>query len=118
MISIIDYQTDAKKITRKYQFVFDRMTYQRQRIGVGIVVLTLNPSTRGRSRKVSEFKASLVYRVSSRIVRTTQWDSVSSKQTNNKKTNMVCADKDVKPTVNANFISKAIREDNMEIPQN
>lgn len=41
-----------------------------------------NPALRGRSRCISEFESSLVYRVSSRTVRATQRDSVSKKQTN------------------------------------
>ena len=36
----------------------------------------------GRGRQISEFKASLVYKVSSRIVRATQRNLVSNKQTN------------------------------------
>jgi hypothetical protein len=39
----------------------------------------------GRGRRISEFKASLVYRVSSRIARATQRNPVSEKQ--NKQTN-------------------------------
>jgi hypothetical protein len=37
-----------------------------------MVVHAFNPSTRGRDRRISEFKASLVYRVSSRTARATQ----------------------------------------------
>jgi hypothetical protein len=38
---------------------------------------------RGRSRRISEFEASLVYRVSSRIARATQRNPVSKKPNNN-----------------------------------
>jgi hypothetical protein len=38
----------------------------------------------GRGRQISEFKASLVYRVSSRIARTTQRNPVLEKKTNKK----------------------------------
>jgi hypothetical protein len=38
----------------------------------------------GRGRWISEFEASLVYRVSSRIARATQRNPVSKKQTNKK----------------------------------
>lgn len=38
----------------------------------------------GRGRKISKFKASLAYRVSSRTAKTAQRNSVSKKQTNNK----------------------------------
>jgi hypothetical protein len=57
---------------------------------LGVVVHTFNPSTRGgggRGRWVSEFKASLVYRVSSRTARAIQRNPVSknkNKQTNKK----------------------------------
>jgi hypothetical protein len=40
----------------------------------------------GRGRRISEFKASLVYRVSSRTARATQRNPVSKKQKNKKKT--------------------------------
>jgi hypothetical protein len=40
----------------------------------------------GKGRQISEFEASLVYRVSSRTVRATQRNPVSNKQTN-KQTN-------------------------------
>jgi hypothetical protein len=39
----------------------------------------------GRGRRISEFEASLVYRVSSRTARATQRDPVSKKQTKKKK---------------------------------
>jgi hypothetical protein len=39
----------------------------------------------GRGRQISEFKASLVYRVSSRTARATQRNPVSEKQTNKQK---------------------------------
>jgi hypothetical protein len=39
----------------------------------------------GRGRWISEFEASLVYRVSSRTARATQRNPVSEKQTNNNK---------------------------------
>jgi hypothetical protein len=40
---------------------------------------------RGRGRRISEFKASLVYRVSSRTARATQRNPVSNKQKEKKK---------------------------------
>jgi hypothetical protein len=40
---------------------------------------------RGRGRGISEFEASLVYRVSSRTARATQRNPVSKKKTKNKK---------------------------------
>jgi hypothetical protein len=40
----------------------------------------------GRGRRISEFKASLVYRVSSRTARATQRNPVSNKQTNKQTT--------------------------------
>jgi hypothetical protein len=44
----------------------------------GVVVHTFNPQhLGGRGRLISEFKASLVYRVSSRIARATQRNPVS-----------------------------------------
>jgi hypothetical protein len=46
----------------------------------GVVAHTFNPS---RGRRISEFKASLVYRVSSRTARATQRNPVS--KTKNKK---------------------------------
>jgi hypothetical protein len=47
---------------------------------------TSNPSTyRGRGRWIFEFKASLVYRASSRTARGTQRNPVSKNQTNKKK---------------------------------
>ena len=50
-----------------------------------MVAHTFNPSTGGRGRQISEFKASLVYRVSSRTVRDTQRDPVSKKKKKKKK---------------------------------
>jgi hypothetical protein len=41
----------------------------------------------GRGRRISEFKASLVYRVSFRTARATERNPVSEKQTTNKQTN-------------------------------
>jgi hypothetical protein len=41
----------------------------------------------GRSRRISEFKAGLVYRVSSRTARTTQKNPVSKKKKKKKKKN-------------------------------
>ena len=49
----------------------------------------------GRGRQISEFEASLTYRVSSRIARATQRNPVSNKQTN-KKTKT----KEIKPKPN------------------
>jgi hypothetical protein len=50
------------------------------------VAHAFNPSTQGRDRQISKFKASLVYKVSSRIARATQRNPVSktNKQTNKK----------------------------------
>jgi hypothetical protein len=53
-----------------------------------VVEHTFNPS-RGRGRRISEFEASLVYKVSSRIARAIQRNPVSKKQKTNKK-NYVC----------------------------
>jgi hypothetical protein len=69
-----------------------------------VVVHAFNPS-RGRGRWISEFEASLVYRVSSRTARTTQRNPVSknktkqnkTKQNKNKPTNQT--NKKVKPFV-------------------
>ena len=41
----------------------------------------------GRGRRISEFEASLVYRVSSRTARAAQRNPVSNKKTTNKQTN-------------------------------
>jgi hypothetical protein len=41
----------------------------------------------GRGRRISEFEASLIYRVSSRTARATQRNPVSKKKTNQTKTN-------------------------------
>jgi hypothetical protein len=47
----------------------------------GVVVHAFNPSTwRGRGRRISEFKASLVYKVSSRTARAIQRNHVSKIQ--------------------------------------
>ena len=47
----------------------------------GMVAHTFNPSTwEGRGRQISEFEASLVYRVSSRTTRATQRNPVSKNQ--------------------------------------
>jgi hypothetical protein len=54
----------------------------------GVVAHAFSPSTRGgRGRWISEFKASLVYKVSSRTARATQRNHVS--KNNNKQTNKV-----------------------------
>jgi hypothetical protein len=46
-----------------------------------MVVHTFNPSTQGgRGRRISEFKASLIYKVSSRTARATERNSVLKKQ--------------------------------------
>jgi hypothetical protein len=42
----------------------------------------------GRGRRISEFEASLVYRVSSRTARATQRNPVSEKQTTTKKSHL------------------------------
>jgi hypothetical protein len=53
----------------------------------GVVAHAFNPSTLGgRGRQISEFEASLIYRVSSRTARATQRNPVSKK---NKKTNIL-----------------------------
>ena len=44
----------------------------------GVVAHTFNPSTEGRGRRISEFEASLVYRVSSRTARAIQRNPVSN----------------------------------------
>ena len=49
-----------------------------------MVAHTFNPSTwGGRGRSISEFKASLVYRVSSRTAKATQRNPVSKNKTKN-----------------------------------
>jgi hypothetical protein len=48
--------------------------------------MPLIPALGGRGRQISDFKSSLVYRVSSRTARATQRNPVSNKQTN-KQTN-------------------------------
>ena len=51
-----------------------------------VVAHTCNPSTLGgRGRQISEFEASLVYRVSSRTARATQRNPVLKNNNNNKK---------------------------------
>ena len=54
---------------------------------VVVVAHAFNPSTweGGRGRRISEFEASLVYRVSSRIARATQRNPVSKPTTTTKK---------------------------------
>jgi hypothetical protein len=53
----------------------------------------------GRGRRISEFKASLVYKVSSRTARATQRNPVSKKKTKNKKTkNKTKKNKQTKPS--------------------
>jgi hypothetical protein len=55
-------------------------------MGWAVVAHTFNPSTLGgRGRQISEFEASLVYRVSSRTARATQRNPVSKKQKKKKK---------------------------------
>jgi hypothetical protein len=50
------------------------------------VAHAFNPSTGGRGRRISEFKASLVYKVSSRTARTIQRNPVSKNKTKQNKT--------------------------------
>jgi hypothetical protein len=53
-------------------------TYNRE---LGVVAHTFNPEhSGGRGRRISEFEASLVYRVSSRTARATQRNPVSEKK--------------------------------------
>jgi hypothetical protein len=47
--------------------------------------MPLIPALGGRGRRISEFQASLVYKVSFRTARATQRNPVSKKQTNKKK---------------------------------
>jgi hypothetical protein len=54
----------------------------------------------GRGRQISEFEASLVYRVSSRSARATQRNSVSKKKNKTKQ-----------KTKNFNYLKKEIKED-------
>ena len=56
--------------------------------GQAVVQQAFNPSRlkRGRGRWISEFKASLIYRVSSRTARDAQRNLVSNKQTNKQNT--------------------------------
>ena len=49
--------------------------------------MVLIPDWGGRGRWISEFKASLLYRASSRIARATQRNPVSKQKTNNKAKN-------------------------------
>jgi hypothetical protein len=51
----------------------------------GVVVHAFNPSKGGRGRRISEFEASLVYKVSSRTARATQRNPVSKNQKKKKK---------------------------------
>jgi hypothetical protein len=52
---------------------------------LGVVVHTFNLCTRKtEAGRMSEFEASLVYRLSSRTARATQWNSVSKNQNPNK----------------------------------
>jgi hypothetical protein len=51
----------------------------------GIVAHAFNPSTREAERQISEFEASLVYRVSSRTARATQRNPVSKNQKKKKR---------------------------------
>jgi hypothetical protein len=53
----------------------------------------------GRGRRISEFKASLVYRVSSRIDKATQRNPVLKNQPTNKQTNKKQKEKQKKPHV-------------------
>jgi hypothetical protein len=50
----------------------------------------------GRGREISEFEASLVYRVSSRTARATQRNPVSKKQKKNKNKNKTAASQSAK----------------------
>ena len=52
---------------------------------LGVVAHAFNPSTRGRSRWISEFEASLVYKVSSRTAKATQRNPVLKNQKKKKK---------------------------------
>jgi hypothetical protein len=61
-----------------------------------MVAHTFNLSTRG--RWISEFEASLVYRVSSRTARATQRNPVSKKQKNKKTKKTKKNPKETKPT--------------------
>jgi hypothetical protein len=58
-----------------------------------VVVNTFNPS---RGRQISEFEASLVYKVSARTARAIKRNPVSK---NNKQTNPTALDDQMKPTV-------------------
>jgi hypothetical protein len=74
-----------------HQSLIQKMPFQ------AVVAHTFNPSNLGgRGRQISEFKASLVYRVSSKISKTIQRNPVS-KQTNKqtRKCPMVCASPDL-----------------------
>jgi hypothetical protein len=51
-----------------------------KRTGAGVVVHAFNPSTGGRGRQISEFEASLVYKVSSRTARAIERIPVSKKK--------------------------------------
>jgi hypothetical protein len=52
-----------------------------------VVAHAFNPSTREAEAGISEFKASLVYRVSSRTARATHRETLSRKTKQNKQTN-------------------------------
>jgi hypothetical protein len=74
-----------------------------------VVVHTFSPSTWGgsRGRRISEFKDTLVYRVSSRAARATQRNPVSKNQT---KPNQKYQNKTKqKEWINAQFISIGVR---------
>jgi hypothetical protein len=56
-----------------------------------VVAHTFNPTTwGGRSRQISEFEVSLVYRVSSRTARATQRNPVLKNKNQNKTKSQVC----------------------------
>jgi hypothetical protein len=74
-------RSSQKAVSIQFHFFFFKETENRQ----VMVMYTFNPSTREAEagRSLSEFKASLVYRVSSRTARATQRNPVS---TNKQKT--------------------------------
>ena len=60
---------------------------QKSKVSRAVVVHACNPSTLGgRGRRISEFEASLVYRVSSRTARAIQRNPVSGKKKSKKTT--------------------------------
>jgi hypothetical protein len=60
-------------------------SYLKKKNKPGVVAHTFNPSTLGgRGRRISEFEASLVYKVSSRTARAIQRNPVSKKTKQNK----------------------------------